>query len=873
MFVLQKQAGLGLTTYATVAEAEVASGVDKDLIFVVETETIYRYLAAGSGYTDDNTYVLSTGDGGNTRWIGTAGRYHYGPADSIELQTLGTPTYDDLNDWINIANSAGLVSGGTITDAGSGQINVATGTGLIRTSDSAVGQIVAFDWSSASGVTLTDDETNWVYIDYNAGSPQVAITTDLTAINSHTELVLGRVYRDGTTVKIIQIGQTISDYFAKVTMRDLEVGRGATHWHVSGLEFSEAETRYLIMSAGVYYSAHERQTAATINTASTDTYTGFYRDGVGGWVTIPGYSQVDNTLWDYGGGLTPLYAGDFGIHWVYLDHEGDLYLQWGQGSYSSTIVGVIEPPDTWDYLKENGTLVAKIIVQQGQPYIVQIAHAWQTVFTPKEAVPKHNELSNLAWSVAGHTINTDVSFAGFQALAMTAHSDVIANIPIGGYVGDGQWFYATDIETLFFYVGGWNPIISFADVDIYVDSALGGDAANKGYGSGTSAINQMALVNSRIPKFYGGDVRVYVTGVTYDEVWEISNKRPVGSFQIYIYGTPNVYATTNAATSYTSGDAPTGVRGTITVGGTWTLNELRNKVAVHDDGAGTISYYLIYGNTTGGVITVYYTVGVDPTGDTLEIRDWSGAHTRFDDTANTATSNITITNSDVYIYDCEFYNGCYATGLFSNVRIYGARSYPYRAANTNGGRIRAGSGCIMGFFSSYYYIDASCPYANIPGACRADNGGTVTAYGSYIHQNSGSVTGRGIQVVSLSVANVTGTVIDGWNIGGRAQSLSMLSSWNALQDWNNCVYGIDLLYGGRIQGAEANKFSGNTYDIRDRALKVSGGVASLSYAHIDGYIYFEPQATVPPATKGNVYFDSTTNKLRCYDGTAWQDLF
>ena len=62
-------------TYVTVANAEAATGVDNKLCYVVETETWYRYEATGSAYTDDNKYVLSTGDGGNTRWVGVAGKY------------------------------------------------------------------------------------------------------------------------------------------------------------------------------------------------------------------------------------------------------------------------------------------------------------------------------------------------------------------------------------------------------------------------------------------------------------------------------------------------------------------------------------------------------------------------------------------------------------------------------------------------------------------------------------------------------------------------------------------------------------------------------------------------------------------------------
>lgn len=38
-------------------------------------------------------------------------------------------------------------------------------------------------------------------------------------------------------------------------------------------------------------------------------------------------------------------------------------------------------------------------------------------------------------------------------------------------------------------------------------------------------------------------------------------------------------------------------------------------------------------------------------------------------------------------------------------------------------------------------------------------------------------------------------------------------------------------------------------------------------------ITFTPTTTPSPASAGMVYYDSGTNKLRCYNGTIWNDLF
>lgn len=63
------------TVYTDVATAEGATGNDNNLCYVVETETYYRYEDTGAAHTDDDTFVLSTGDGGDTRWLAVAGQY------------------------------------------------------------------------------------------------------------------------------------------------------------------------------------------------------------------------------------------------------------------------------------------------------------------------------------------------------------------------------------------------------------------------------------------------------------------------------------------------------------------------------------------------------------------------------------------------------------------------------------------------------------------------------------------------------------------------------------------------------------------------------------------------------------------------------
>jgi hypothetical protein len=44
--------------------------------------------------------------------------------------------------------------------------------------------------------------------------------------------------------------------------------------------------------------------------------------------------------------------------------------------------------------------------------------------------------------------------------------------------------------------------------------------------------------------------------------------------------------------------------------------------------------------------------------------------------------------------------------------------------------------------------------------------------------------------------------------------------------------------------------------------------------HVNGAVRFEPQGSAPSSpAKGDIYFDNATSKMKCYDGTVWQNLW
>ena len=95
------QGGGGIETFITVSEAEDREdSEDYDLIYVVETESIYRYSASGlAGIPDDGYYILKDNTAYQGRWKGIAGRYILDREDSGNFYLSHTITSAETSIW------------------------------------------------------------------------------------------------------------------------------------------------------------------------------------------------------------------------------------------------------------------------------------------------------------------------------------------------------------------------------------------------------------------------------------------------------------------------------------------------------------------------------------------------------------------------------------------------------------------------------------------------------------------------------------------------------------------------------------------------------------------------------------------------------
>jgi len=176
---------LGIPIYADVAAAEAASGSDTDLCYVATTDTFYEYVAAGSSYVDDDTFVLSTGDGGNTRWVGVAGKYRNSTG---EKPTNGFEDKDSVT--LSFVNGSRTL---TLTPSSSDFAVWSNGTRFVKTGVQNI-------------VISTTEGIHYVY--YDATGTLVETTTfSLDIITTYA--IVSIIYWDNTNSKQIMLGREI----------------------------------------------------------------------------------------------------------------------------------------------------------------------------------------------------------------------------------------------------------------------------------------------------------------------------------------------------------------------------------------------------------------------------------------------------------------------------------------------------------------------------------------------------------------------------------------------------------------------------------------------------------------------------------------
>jgi len=136
---------------------------------------------------------------------------------------------------------------------------------------------------------------------------------------------------------------------------------------------------------------------------------------VGGWIEVPNQSQISNLYYDDGSGTLATFS-KYGVHWVFLTHDGQLHVVYGQGDYIiADALDASVPAPLPGLITDMALLVAKIIIEDTSSTFYGVYVPWVTDMACS-FVTLHNELAGLQGgilneyyhlSAARHTDLTD----------------------------------------------------------------------------------------------------------------------------------------------------------------------------------------------------------------------------------------------------------------------------------------------------------------------------------------------------------------------------------------------------------------------------------------------------------------------------------
>jgi hypothetical protein len=190
------------------------------------------------------------------------------------------------------------------------------------------------------------------------------------------------VVNQGGTLHILNNPQYSSDVQARLSHRLYDT-RPLERAEREGGIIPNGTGRYFTVSAGELYDGMNEFPISTIDTSGSDTFDAYYRNGSGGWTVVAAQSQWDNLYWDDGTGtLNSLGQAKWGVHWLYIEADGDLVVLYGQGEFDneSNASQATPPTAVPPRVSAHGRLLGRIVFQQDETTFSSIVNVWEQIF-------------------------------------------------------------------------------------------------------------------------------------------------------------------------------------------------------------------------------------------------------------------------------------------------------------------------------------------------------------------------------------------------------------------------------------------------------------------------------------------------------------
>jgi len=210
----------------------------------------------------DNTKTLdfdvsniSTGTNRTVTWTDENLNMGAIPCDNIAIDTISTPTNTNQCDFNKSFGSSGQASGGVITDAGSGYVDVSAGFGYIKATDSDTATLLSCDWVERTAIEIPSNTTRYIGITYvDADNSPTVCLYENQDWDLDTTFPLGSIINTNGTLYILNNPWWVTDGITNLIEKSVGLGGYlARDNFVGGLTLGVTATRYPTMTAGTVW--------------------------------------------------------------------------------------------------------------------------------------------------------------------------------------------------------------------------------------------------------------------------------------------------------------------------------------------------------------------------------------------------------------------------------------------------------------------------------------------------------------------------------------------------------------------------------------------------------------------------------------------
>jgi len=238
-----------------------------------------------TGFKTDDLYV-------------TGGTYNDG------VLTFKNNTGGTFNITTTTNYSSGPISGTTGWSNNSGEmaIKVSLNNNANNLDPNLVYDIASGTTGSGGIPSLTNNDTNYIVVEYNGGSPRYNVYNNDGVVDDSSVVIIYIVYRLNTFIHVLEFGNYGAGLANKLNDRFMMTDRFG--WE-SGLNISlSASTGVVVLSSGVAWNGPYRETLAGVNSQDDVFFKNFHSGGT--WTYTTTGDTLNNTFYDNGTRLKQL---------------------------------------------------------------------------------------------------------------------------------------------------------------------------------------------------------------------------------------------------------------------------------------------------------------------------------------------------------------------------------------------------------------------------------------------------------------------------------------------------------------------------------------------------------------------------------------